>query len=143
VNWSASEIAVIAIMSLVLVASLLSYLQAKRSLSWERVSGFVVAHSFQSGRADEDGGQPLIRYEYMVNSMSYQSERIGFDSFSMSEAAAQSLFEQFPIGSRIVVFVNPKKPQQAVFIPGSTGGSLFLITGSILTICICVVSHYT
>jgi hypothetical protein len=66
---------------------------------------------------------PEFGYEYIVAKEKYSSKRIGFlndysSSFFFGKSGAESIINRNPIGTKIIVYYHPNKPQLSVLVPG-------------------------
>jgi len=115
--------------------------KASESLSWPVTTGTVIESKVRVGEnvfsSDDalDESQPVysadISYAYQVNGVEYTSDRISFagkSSYSKAEKA-EVISAKYPEGSRVSVFYNPEKHQEAVLEQTAKGSGVFLIAG--------------
>jgi hypothetical protein len=94
--------------------------QGKASLQWPTVEGEIV-ESFVSEEYDEGRCyRPKIRYRYQVNDQEYTSELTTFKAYWLVRKTAEKMVDRYPVGSRVQVHYNPRRPKQAVLEPGAS-----------------------
>jgi hypothetical protein len=79
---------------------------------------------------DEDGCtyEAKVNFSYNYKSINYNSDKVAFGYFSNSfEFLAKRLIKHYIPGYPTKVYVNPRRPQQAVLIVGIKGFHLFNI----------------
>ena len=95
--------------------------------SWSTVEGKIIESSYQS----HPGGQYSIfmgwdlniRYTYDVGGGHYESNNFGgfaAGSCTTEEKVAREIKTKFYPGGRIIVYYDPKNPNESVLIPGAT-----------------------
>jgi len=96
--------------------------QVKESRDWPGTTGRVIFVHIEARQSHHtDGGYstayyPVVVYEYQVNGMRFQNNRIGFGGevgmglYSM----VQKKMVKYPVGGLIPVYYNPINPQDAV-----------------------------
>jgi len=91
------------------------------SQEWPTTEGIILYHKFvgqkfkQYGADDYVNIDVYIRYQYEVNDVPYTSlslNSIGTPFYPTSYAS------QYPVGADIIVYYNPKHPDDAVLEPG-------------------------
>jgi len=115
--------------------------KADESLTWLETTGTVSESKVVQGSnmlmsADEDGEStpvfsPEVHYTYQVAGMEYTSKRLSFagvKSFSKPEKAEQAL-SQYPIGTQLHVYYDPKNPKEAVVDRTAKRSKMMLIMG--------------
>ena len=58
--------------------------------------------------------EPLIRYRYDVDGVTYESSRFGFQDFELREEACAAIVAQYAQGTEVTVFYDVDDPGQAV-----------------------------
>lgn len=87
--------------------------------SWPQTTGEVVSSSM----VETHGWKaPIVVYAYSVGDRRYRRTRVRFGGTgAMNPAAAEQLLAACPTGGEVPVFYNPKRPGQAVLLPGEPG----------------------
>jgi hypothetical protein len=99
---------------------------ARASTGWPTTPGQIVSSRVIEHRQTNEDGDPhtsywvQVRYAYMVNGISYSSERVnlGVGGGGDSPAGAQRVVSRYPAGSRATVYYDPQNPQEALLEPG-------------------------
>ena len=89
---------------------------------WPSVDGVITksALEWQSGSGSSSGGYSMdVEYEYVVNSKKYVKNglRLGWKLMMSFKKSMQKRLAGFPVGKRITVSYNPRKPQEAYVVP--------------------------
>ncbi|HSY42975.1 MAG TPA: DUF3592 domain-containing protein [Candidatus Acidoferrum sp.] len=115
--------------------------QLYRELSprnWSYADGEIISVDVIAANTGKGGKEyiPTVEYKYQYNNKNYRStqRRIG-NYISGQRESAEAIRYKYPVGSGTTVFVNPKKPEDAVLEYGVTPlswifigiGLLFLI----------------
>jgi hypothetical protein len=127
---------------LLLVLGLRSRRKAEASKTWPTTSGRIVRAEVRRVQyTDYDDGDsstywryyPLVEYEYRVGDQTYIGHRTAFTEKAFtSEAGAQRQIARFPVGSEVMVYYNPEKPEEAVLERSAYGTSWFVAIGAVL-----------
>jgi hypothetical protein len=100
------------------------WIRAYASLDWQTTQGKVTTSKAIpcSRRYHRFGSQASIVYKYSVHGASYSSNNItfAFDSLTRSCGNAEKVITQYPLGKSVVVYYDPKNPEQSVLRPGGT-----------------------
>jgi uncharacterized protein DUF3592 len=98
------------------------------SRSWPVLSCRVLASQVRSHPGDESTTYSAdILYTYSVGGREYESNRYDFLGGSDSDSAGkEAIVERYPAGARVVCFVNPEDPNEAVL---SRDWSVFYLIG--------------
>jgi hypothetical protein len=92
---------------------------------WPQATGQIVNSFMQSVSA---WPAPIVIYTYNVGSRRYRRGRVRFGGTgAMNPAAAEQILASCPIGAEVPVFYNPKRPGQAVLLPGQHGPNKSLL----------------
>lgn len=115
-------------------------------MSWHETGGTVVKSGVVLGESvfggDDEQGQsqpmysPDISYTYQVENMLYTSDRDSFagkSSYSKAEKA-ELIAAKYPDGSKVTVFYNPSKPEEAVLERSAKGSAVLLVAGIVFLI---------
>ncbi|MHA2227298.1 MAG: DUF3592 domain-containing protein [Candidatus Hodarchaeales archaeon] len=115
------------------------------SRSWSTTEGTITSWSIKEGKLDEDYDTivyvPVIEYSYFVLDKQYRSEHIRLfkQPSYFSELEAKKMIDtRYPVGKKVPVYYNPKKPDQTVLEPGikdSGGESNEMIVNVIWSLC--------
>jgi hypothetical protein len=84
---------------------------------WPRASGVIVEST--TLRQPVGNGTyevlPVIRYEFIHDGISFQSEHWRPLNFSVGNSiSAQAVTSRYPVGQSVTVFVNPRNPMKSV-----------------------------
>lgn len=109
-----------------LFLGLRAYIISYDSANWPQTIGRVTHRNVQnSGDTDEHGLYLSIRYKYSVDLEEYESNVIYFQT----NTGKSHLYpinrvypSEFPVGKKVTVYYNPRKPEVAVLFPGVTSG---------------------
>ncbi len=114
---------------------------ARASEAWPTVEGRVVRSDIDE-QFDEEGDSyvPQIDYEYTVDGLEYENDRVRFGQNSYSSRRrAEEETGRYPVGRRVEVYYEPGNPENSVLEPGASLGSylgvslgaMFLVIGLI------------
>ena len=86
---------------------------------WLKVTGTIVASKVEEKASQLTEGVPVhvpaIEYEYAINSQTFKSSRRRLHNYISGERAdADAVLSRYPAGASVIVFVNPRKPEQSV-----------------------------
>lgn len=81
-----------------------------------------ILHHFQPKNEDGEPIQIKLRYEYMVEGETFQGTRHFFGSLNTTDSA---LLDQYPAGSVVTVFYDPKKPGRSTLETGARPALIF------------------
>lgn len=99
---------------------------ARVSEGWPTVEGRVVRSEVDHS-TDAEGGDsytPEIEYEYTVDGLEYENNRVRFGENSYSSRRrAEEETGRYPVGRRVEVYYEPGDPDNSVLEPGATLGS--------------------
>jgi hypothetical protein len=117
-------------------------IRARASASWSSVQGTALSAEVKeqvvtSGKTHsrQTWYRPTIEYEYLVNGVRYQSNRIAFGNVSsQNEEDAQRLLDQTIKAGSVQVFYNPQNPQDTVLLNTGAPGSWGFILGGVAII---------
>lgn len=64
--------------------------------------------------------KPIIRYTYSFDGKSYDGERFSYKGplLTRDQARAEDIMSRFPLGKKVVVYVNPRVPSSSVLEKG-------------------------
>jgi hypothetical protein len=93
------------------------------STRWPTVRGRVLWSDAQPASGlGEDVGAPIVRYEYEVDNVRYESFTIRFDVERPDAYTARMFAKTYPAGTRITVHYDPRDPQVAALeVPSRVG----------------------
>jgi hypothetical protein len=94
--------------------------------TWPQVSGTILASLVADhGRG---GSEPLVGYEYCYGGQKFKSSRRRAANFSSGGLeSSKFVTSRYPVGYKVTVFVNPKKPAESALEYGDTTLSWILI----------------
>lgn len=116
-----------------LFSSVFGVWQLYRELSprhWSSAQGKILSVNVISADGGRGGKEyiPTVEYEYQYNNKTYRSSQRRIANYiSGGKESAESVRSKYPIGSGTTVFVNPRKPDDAVLEYGMTPLSLICI----------------
>ena len=68
-----------------------------------------------------------IHYVYTVDGTQYEAGRVVVDEFGTGDRGrAEQIIAKYPVGSKVTVYYDPKRPSVTVLEPGTSGGSVTL-----------------
>jgi hypothetical protein len=99
--------------------------QFEESQYWPSVEGVVTASTTREAtkmkyRSALRGYAPLVKYDYAVDGVSYQGERLSWaEPFFLYEPDAAKFSADYPPGITVTVYYDPNKPERSVVDPFS------------------------
>ena len=113
--------------------ALLRLYKARESVDWPTVPGSVSWSDLEE-KGSIDGGPsyvPNIGFTYTVDDQPYESYRYTFARrATSSQGYAEELVEVLPVKTAVIVYYNPRHPEEAVLHPGETTGlGMEVVTG--------------
>jgi len=103
---------------------------AEESPFWPSVSGRVLESAVRKETSTSSVGSrvstvtsyfPEIEYEYDYQGRHYHSSRVLVARVNFPESEARAAVDRCPVGSEVMVFVNPRRPRIAILEPGLAG----------------------
>ncbi|MBI2499233.1 DUF3592 domain-containing protein [Candidatus Woesearchaeota archaeon] len=119
------------------ISAIINILRGYSSKNWPSVQGKIIHSDIQIQRDIRHGPNysPTILFEYFINGTKYFSNRISFGGTSTGLIGIQRILIKYPVGSDVLVYYNPQKPQISILEPGITFSIIiFLLVGIIFTI---------
>lgn len=125
--------------------------RSRRSKSWPRAIGTVVSAEVKRSVSptmsndvlvDSVTYEPYIKYAYVVRGRTYEHDKFAsaVQSTMREPADAEAIVRGYPVGHQVAVFYNPSRPDDAVLVPGGSGGNwYFLLFGCVLFVASVVV----
>ncbi len=122
-------------------------LKRRRSIremaGWRQVPGRIVQHDIiaTSGTDSEGRGEthyePKLGYDYEVDGVRHSGTRVSLDGESFgSRAKAQAYLDARPVGSEVMVYVNPANASDAILSVKAGGDwwvpSFFLVLAALV-----------
>jgi len=84
--------------------------------------------------------RPVVKYEYTVDGVRYESDRVTFGNvIKNTEAEVQQLLDQAMEGGSLRVFYSPQKPKDAVLLNRETSGAVGSIVAGAIVIVVGIV----
>lgn len=106
----------------------------RASESWPQTAGSILKTELaidNSGESTEY--RPEVLYEYTVDGVRYTGRQIELNRRSyVRRRTAQSRLDKYQIGSSMMVYFNPERPQDAVLERTAPYSTLYLVTGLLL-----------
>ncbi len=99
------------------------------STGWPQATGVVQSSTVEREDSDGDAVQGnaarvKIVYAYTVRGQNYRASRFSFgDGVPDSDAIAEGLVSQYPVGQTVTVYYSPSDPAVAVLRPGASWSS--------------------
>lgn len=127
--------------------------RVRASARWPSVPGRALAAEIKkrvyttgkgNTRRSDAWYQPEVKYEYVVEGVRYESDRVAFGGIKrQTEEEVRQVMEQaMPAGS-LRVFYNPRRPQDAVLLNAEqSGASGSLVAGVVIIIAAAVTALY-
>ena len=107
-------------------AALLEYRTSLRSAAWPSVTGVVRASEVETSIQRRSSGPNRtsylfsLRYEYTVDSQTYEGDRIRFGGYGDgTREFADAAVARFPVGAEVTVYYDPDDPGEAVLERGA------------------------
>lgn len=106
---------------------------------WHKTDGTIISVKIEYFKsktdADTEGWKTKIIYEYIVNNINYQNDRItnniGF--LSPSKTIAENCMNKYIKGQRVIVYFDKKKPENSVIDDSFNSNNYLLIIMGILS----------
>src|SRR5262245_57887628 len=107
------------------------------SRQWPQFPGRII-RSFVFVDTDSEGGEgytPRVEYEYAVAGAKYQGARLRYgQTGSSTRERAERIVAGYPSGSSVMVFVNPRQPEDAVLVSGTSWGNVAILLAGLVFI---------
>ena len=153
---SLSAIAWLSVWGFCLIKMTIETIESIASLFWARVDGSVIyssIHMETGTQRDPDTGieetydihHPLISYSYEFGNFQYKSDRVSLVDTSIfsptSRKQAEKIASKYHGGMSVVVYCNPRKPQQSVLEPGlkARTAGFFLLSLTLFSLMVMVI----
>jgi hypothetical protein len=115
---------------------------AREAKQWSSVEGEVMETTVEKYQySNSEGGsstgyRPRIIYGYRVNGREYVGERLNFGSgvHSSIKGLADNKAKQYPTGSKVTVYYNPKDPDDAALERTTPATRLLYIIGLVMLV---------
>ena len=113
--------------------------KSKESRQWPAASGKITESATQgsfeqTGRGGMWIERPKLSYTYTVDSKEYEGHSIGVAEMgSASKQDAQEKIAPYPVGKEVMVFYNPRNPDEAI-LEKQSGANTFVFLGIVGTI---------
>lgn len=93
---------------------------------WESTDGLVLESIVDEY---DEGYYPKIIYQYGVDKQIYRSSHIsvGERGYSFGKRRTEQFVAQFPVGSQVTVYYDPRKPVESLLMRGDRGLSRYLL----------------
>jgi hypothetical protein len=104
------------------------------SRRWPQAQGRIL-RSFVLVHKHDDGGEsfvPQIEFEYLVEGRTHRGMRLQYGRIgSGSRRRAERVLAPFPAGASVRVFFDPRKPADAVLVPGAARGNAVIVLAGV------------
>ncbi len=109
------------------------YLRARvrASRDWPQTMGAILKAEVVE-ETDNDSVEYRVRveYEYSVDGQRRIGRRIEFGKSAYARKKnAQAQLERYPVGTSVMVFFDPEKPEDAVLLRKSSWGTMYIVLG--------------
>ncbi len=100
------------------------YRWAKQSARWAVTTGTITHAALREEKhtPDDDSApfytyHPEIRYTYIAEGKTHEGSRVQFGGFpDFTQAEAQEILAQYPVGAQVTVYYDPDQPTNAVLV---------------------------
>lgn len=101
--------------------------RAKKSTNWPTAKGVIIESYIRSD--DEGGYNPRVRFTYQVDAKEYESSEITTKqrSDTLNRNPAEAIIAQYPEGSTVTVYYDPRHPSYGVLEPGRGSGNWIVL----------------
>ena len=136
INSSIGRIIFIIIGLVFSITAIVNIVRGFSSKNWPTVQGKIISSDIQIQRdIRQTNYSPAILFEYFINGAKYFSNKLSFSGTSSRLISIQRALVKYPVGTEVLVYYNPQKPQIAVLEPSVTFSAIiFLLVGITLTI---------
>lgn len=99
-----------------------SRMQAARS--WDKVEGVITVSTVDQPAAhasdDQNDAKPIIRYRYRAGGQELEGDQVAVGGIAMTtRVLAAKLAGRYPVGAHVDVYVDPKRPTEALLEPAA------------------------
>lgn len=136
-----SEVVLFGLVLLLMILGIVQKAKAsKAAKTWQNTSGTVkrselsISHDTDSDGTSSTTYAANVVYNYQVNELSYKNDALSFGKVSAGRRKAEKKLAQYPVGSRLTVYYDPKDPAKAVLEPVAASFGTYLVIGIILII---------
>lgn len=118
---------VIAILALLIVYEIRSYLMGCASKKWRKHTGkvqkiFVKTRKYKSEYDHVEESTPKIKYVYTVSSTQYVSSKYAYGDLWCSDYGDTAMrVSGINVGQNVDIYINPRNPRQSVIVRGYVG----------------------
>jgi len=123
---------------IVTISALRSRRQAGESQAWPGTQGRVIESRLNKRETTDGEGKEttayaaVVRYTYSVTGKEYTGDRIAFGVKPLNRNSAAEIVNRYSVDRPVMVYYDPKKPQQAVLERASGSGWLQILIGIVL-----------
>jgi hypothetical protein len=114
----------------VLFIGIREFVYGLQSLNWPSCQGTIIQSEIGQSRGPHGrtSFNPHVKYAYSVGGREYVSGRIGFHGLGgTTEAASKSTCLSYPLGAKVKVFYDERKPSRATLEVGYSVANTFMI----------------
>lgn len=92
--------------------------ETNQAEGWVAVEAEVVESRVEEAHSSRSYDyEPLVVYSYVYEGTPHESHQLAFSSMMKPERrGAMAVVKQYPVGSKITVYVNPQAPSEAVVL---------------------------
>ena len=94
---------------------------------WPSIEGVVTASSVYGTPGKGRGAHPEIHYQFQVEGQSYEGDKLDFGGHNNYGENPQPFIAQYPTGTAIKIYYDPKNPNHSVLFPENNAATLNLI----------------
>lgn len=118
-------------------------------LQWRTVTGKMLTSKVRTGTVQVDGSfgstearlefYPDVEYEYEYGGQRYRGRKLILTAASFAQDKLEQTLAGYPVGSQVVVWVNPKRPDMAILERNTDEDrSQFKLSAILGTICLLI-----
>jgi len=124
-----------------ILCALYKAVQVKCSHSWSRTKGEVLeSEVVRDVSGDVQGATRTfgarLRYQYIVDGQKFECGTlcVGGELNTGSRQRAQDRCDQYPVGSQVDVYYNPKNPRKACLEQRGEGALILILIGAVFLV---------
>lgn len=111
--------------------------QMQAARSWDKVEGIVTVSTVDQPAThasdDRNDAKPIIRYRYHAGVEELEGDKIFVGGIAMTtKALAIKLTGRYPVGAHVDVYVDPKRPAEALLEPAAAQNVAALVAFTIV-----------
>lgn len=111
--------------------------QMQAARSWDKVEGVITVSTVDQPAThtsdDRNDAKPIIRYRYHAGGEELEGDKIFVGGIAMTtKALAAKLTGRYPVGAHVDVYVDPKRPAEALLEPAAAQNVAALVAFTIV-----------